>query len=227
MVGGGRYDERGERRPPSAEDLVLDARKERIEEVLANRTRTLTVVLDRLEDTFNISAVIRNCEAMGLQELHLIPHPQFPFTPNPNVTKGSEKWIDLVRHEDFASCREHLKARGFTLLASEIRKDATSLFDIRFDQKIALIFGNEREGVSPEALAGCDGMFWIPMRGFIQSLNVSASVCASITRAVAWRDEHLGRSGDLTPEDAEGLRSRFLRLSVKQRDRIFKEEGGS
>jgi tRNA (guanosine-2'-O-)-methyltransferase len=208
-----------------ASDLVVDSRKERIEQVLSHRTRTLTVVLDKLEDAFNMSAVLRTCEGMGVQEVHVIRNPEHPFAPNLKVTQGSEKWVDIVEHPDFASCRAHLSGRGFALWASALRPDAQSLFQLRFDQKMALIFGNERHGVSAEVMAGCDGVFWIPMRGFIQSLNVSASVCASITRAVAWRDEHLGPGGDLTPEQTEALRQRFLHLSVKQRDKIFKQGG--
>lgn len=222
MAGGGPKYERFERDPSRAEQFVLDVRKEKIDRVLSLRTRNFTVVLDRLEDSFNMAAVVRTCEGMGLQEVHYIPHPEAPFVPNTKVTQGCEKWIDLVKHRDFAACREHLKARGYTLWASAIREDATSLFQMRFDGKLALVFGNEREGVSPEVLAGCDGVFWIPMRGFSQSLNVSVSVGAAVTRAVAWREEHLGPGGDLQPEDAAQLREKFLIRSVKQRRRIFK-----
>ncbi len=206
---------------PRPDQLVLEGRKERIEQVLAMRTRTFTVVLDRLEDNFNMGAVVRTCEAMGLQEIHIVRNAEEPFRPLQSVSKGSEKWIDLIHHEDFAACRDHLKARGFELWASAIREDATSLFQLRFDRKIALIFGNERYGVSDEVLAGCDGVFWIPMRGFAQSLNVSATVCAAATRAIAWREEHGQPGGDLAPEEAAALRERFQMLSVKQGKRIF------
>lgn len=226
MSGGGPRYEAFERTPPDPGDLVVAARLDRIERVLAHRTRTVTVVLDRLEDSFNMGAVVRTCEGLGLQELHVIPHPDAPFRPNGKVTQGCEKWIDLHLHADFAGCRDHLKGRGYALLASAVRDDARSLFDLRFDQRVALVFGNERRGVSPEVLAGCDGVFWIPMLGFTQSLNVSAAVSASVARAVSWRAEHLGRSGDLSPEETSALRERFRRLSVKQRRRIYSSGSG-
>ncbi len=93
---------------------------------------------------------------------------------------------------------------------------------MRFDSKVALIFGNERFGCSEEVLSGADGTFWLPMRGFSQSLNISAAASACVGRVAAWREEHLGGMGDLPPEDAQALRERFYLLALKQRKRLFK-----
>lgn len=221
MAGGGPKYEPFEREPPPPESLVLEARKEKIDKVLSLRTRTVTLVLDRLEDTFNMAAVIRTCEGLGLQELHVIRNNDAPWSPNQKVTQGCEKWLDIRVHEDFAACRMHLKERGYAIWASAIREGATSLFELKFDQKIALVFGNERHGVSQQVLDGCDGVFWIPMRGFTQSLNVSAAVSATVTRAVSWRIEHLGEAGDLAPDDVAQLRVDFHKRSVKQAHKIY------
>ncbi|MFZ5470196.1 MAG: TrmH family RNA methyltransferase [Myxococcota bacterium] len=220
MSGGGPRYETFERSPPP-EELLLDARKERIEGVLARRTRTLVVVLDRLEDTFNMAAVLRTCEAFGVQEVHVVENEKVPFRPNPKVTQGCDKWLDVQRHRDFAACRAGLKARGFALWASAVGEGAQSLYSLRFDQKVALIFGNERFGVSREVLDGCDGRFWLPMRGFTQSLNISAAASACVSRAISWRVEHLGEAGDLSSEEKDALRERFHLLAVKQRGRIY------
>ncbi len=220
--GGARYEDAAKRPAPPPEELLLDERKARIDEVVARRTRSLTVVLDRLEDTFNMAAVLRTCEAMGLQEVHVIRNPDVPFTPNHSVTQGCDKWLDVQLYDSFAECREALHARGFQLWASAIREDATSLFDLKFDSKMALVFGNERFGVSDEVLSGADGVFWIPMRGFTQSLNISAAASACVTRGIAWRLEHWGPEGDLTAGERQALRSEFQRLSVKQRKRIYR-----
>ena len=205
-------------------ELVLDARKQRIDEVVRHRTRKLVVVLDQLIDTFNMAAVARTCEGLGLQELHIIEHPEAPYRPHPMVTKGSEKWLDLMIWPDFESCRVHLKARGFTLWASDLGEGARPLREVTFEGSVALIFGNERRGVSPEALAGSDGRFWIPMRGMVQSFNISVAVSATLSRAIFWREEHLGVTGDLTEQEAEALTERFLHLSVKQRGRIYGQD---
>lgn len=217
--GGTRYEALGRQMKP--EDFLVDARRERIDQVVAQRTRTLTVVLDRLEDSFNMAAVLRTCEGLGLQEVHVIVNPEAPFLPNSRVAQGCEKWLDVHLYKDFAACSAALKARGFALYASAIQERSESLYALRFDRKLALVFGNERYGVSPEVLAGCDGTFWIPMRGFTQSFNISAAVIASVSRAVAWREEHVGPGGDLSPDEAQALRERFYALSVKQRKRLF------
>ena len=207
---------------PTPDELLLAPRKERIEQVLSQRTRNLVVVLDRLEDSFNMAAVLRTCEAMGVQEVHVIRNPEVPWSPNAKVTQGCDKWLDLFRYDDFASCHQALKARGFSVQVSAIRDGAKSLFELSFAQKVALVFGNERFGVSDEVLSRADGVFWLPMLGFTQSLNISAAASACITRAVAWRLEHLGRHGDLPEAELGGLRERFKLLSVKQRGRLYR-----
>jgi tRNA (guanosine-2'-O-)-methyltransferase len=225
MSGGGpRYEPR--EKVPKPEDLVLGPRLERIDEVLAGRTRNVTVVLDKLEDAFNMAAVLRTCEAFGIQDVHVIRNPDVPFKPNVTVTQGCDKWLDLHPHEDFAACRTALKAAGYRIWVSAAKPKATSLFDLRFDEKVALVLGNERFGVTPDVVDGADGVFWIPMAGFSQSLNISAAASACLTRAVSWRAEHLKVTGDLPPQEHAVLRERFQRLSIKQHRRLYKEPKG-
>ena len=221
MSGGGPGYEPREK-APAPESLVLGPRKERIEEVLAGRTRNVTVVLDKLEDAFNMAAVLRTSEAFGIQDVHIVKNPDVPFAPNATVTQGCDKWLDLHKHEDFAACRRALKAQGFSIWVSAARPGAVSLFDLKFDQKMALVLGNERFGVTPDVIDQADGVFWIPMRGFSQSLNISAAASACITRAVAWRQEHLHVHGDLSPAEHAALRERFQVLSIKQRQKLYK-----
>jgi tRNA (guanosine-2'-O-)-methyltransferase len=221
MGGGGPKYEAADGKPLPA-DLLLPPRKERIEQVLAQRTRAVTVVLDRLEDSFNMAAVLRTCEGLGLQDVHVIRNPDFPFSPNSRVTQGCDKWLDLHVHPDFKTCAAWLKARGYRVLASAIQPGATSLFELRFDEKLAMVFGNERFGVSQEVLEHSDGTFWIPMRGFTQSFNISAAASACVTQAIAWRLQHLGAQGDLSESERAELRERFQFLSVKQRGRLYK-----
>jgi tRNA (guanosine-2'-O-)-methyltransferase len=207
-------------------DLVLEARKDRIAQVISRRTRSLVVVLDQLLDSFNMGAVARTCEGLGLQELHVIEHPEHPYRRHPGVTKGCEKWLDIHRWPDFESCRANLVGRGYALWASDLAEGALPVGQMRFEGKMALIFGNERRGVSAEALAAADGRFCIPMRGFVQSFNISVAVSATLSQAIAWRERNLGPEGDLTPEDAQELTERFTRLSVKQRAKLFPEPEG-
>lgn len=217
--GGAKYEEADAL--PDPEEFLQEDRIERIDDVVSRRTRNLTVVLEKLEDTFNMAAVLRTCEGMGIQEVHIIENPDVPFKPNRKVTQGCHKWLDLHLYQDFASCHKALKARGFQLWVSALGQKAESIFSLRFDSKMALVFGNERFGVSQEVLSLADGLFWIPMRGFTQSFNISAAVSASVTHAVSWRLSHLGEAGDLSEAEGLELRQKFRMLSVKQRKRIY------
>lgn len=223
MGGGGPKYEAASGKPLPA-DLLLAPRKDRIDRVVAQRTRTVTVVLDRLEDSFNMAAVLRTCEGMGLQDVHVIRNPDAKFAPNSRVTQGCDKWLDLHIYKDFKTCAAALKKNGYQVLASAIRPGATSLFELRFDTKIAMVLGNERFGVSDEVLAHSDGTFWIPMRGFSQSMNISAAASACVTRAISWRIEHVGAEGDLPEVDRAALTEQFSYLSVKQRGKVYRNE---
>ncbi len=140
----------------------------------------------------------------------------------PLILTGCDKWLDLHVHRDFTGCAKVLRERGYKVLASAIAPGATSLFELKFDQPVAMVFGNERFGVTPEVLANVDGTFWIPMRGFVQSMNISAAASACVTRAISWRLEHLGVQGDLSEPERAQLREHFSYLSVKQRGRVYR-----
>jgi len=204
-----------------ANALLLDERKQRIEKVVKLRTRTLTVVIEAVDDWFNVAAILRSCEGLGLQELHIVhPHPRLQLSDA--VTQGCQKWMDVFCYERFDACQRALKARGFRVLASSVSANPQeALYALSFREKTALVFGNEHSGVSPSTLEAADGHFWIPMRGFSQSLNVSAAVCATLVYALGWRQKHLGQEGDLEEEEKAVLRERFSVLSMKQRKKLF------
>ena len=214
--------------PPVAEDgragFLLRGRKERIDRVVAARTRTLVVVLEAFCDPQNVNAVLRTCDAFGVQEVHVVEGPMKPYEKNKKISKDADKWLDVVRWRSSAECLDALSARGFRLYATHLDEASVELGALEFEAPVALVFGNEHRGVSAEALARCDVRFAIPMRGFVQSLNVSVAVAVTLARAVERREAERGRHGDLAPGEAEALRDRFYVLAVKQRARIARAE---
>jgi tRNA (guanosine-2'-O-)-methyltransferase len=214
------------KRPRSASEFLLDERRQRVDEVVAARTRALLVVLDRLGDSFNQAAVLRTCEGLGVLEVHVVKHAAAGFQPHPGVTQGCEKWLDLVFHDSPLACAEALKARGYALWVSALGGGAEPLPSLRFDRKVALVFGNECTGVHPDMQALAELRFWIPMSGFSQSFNVSVAVATTVSRALFWREEHLSRQGDLSPQEQAELKERYYRLSLKHGDKIYPREGG-
>jgi tRNA (guanosine-2'-O-)-methyltransferase len=204
--------------------FLVPERKARIDEVVANRTRTLTVVMEAFCDPQNVNAVLRTCEAFGVQELHAIEGPMKPYDRNKKISQNADKWLDVHRWRSTAECLGHLKAQGFVIYVTHLDPGTRALGELSFAGKVAIVFGNESRGVSDEAVRLADATFAIPMRGFVQSFNVSVAAAITIAKAVERREAERGRHGDLADEDAAALRERFYVLAVKQRARIAKAE---
>jgi tRNA (guanosine-2'-O-)-methyltransferase len=204
--------------------FLLPERKARIDEVVANRTRTLTVVMEAFCDPQNVNAVLRTCEAFGIQELHAIEGPMKVYDRNKKISQNADKWLDVHRWRSTAECLAKLRADGFAIYATHLDDGAVPLERLSFAGKVALVFGNESRGVSDEALALADATYVIPMRGFMQSFNVSVAAAISIAKAVDRRELERGRHGDLEPAEAAALRERFYVNAVKQRTKIAKAE---
>jgi tRNA (guanosine-2'-O-)-methyltransferase len=204
--------------------FLVPERKARVDEVVAGRTRTLTVVMETFCDPQNVNAVLRTCEAFGVQELHAVEGPMKPYDRNKKISQNADKWLDDRRWTSTGECLRHLKAEGFAIYATHLDERARPIGELSFAGKVALVFGNEHRGVSDEALALADATYAIPMRGFVQSLNVSVAAAISLAKAVERREAERGRHGDLEEADAAALRERFYVLAVKQRARIAKAE---
>jgi tRNA (guanosine-2'-O-)-methyltransferase len=203
-------------------DFLLPERRARIDAVVASRTRTLTVVMEAFCDPQNVNAVLRTCEAFGVQEVHAVEGPMKPWDRNKKISQNADKWLDVRRWRSTAECLARLRGDGFAVYATHLGDGAVPLEGLPFAGKVALVFGNERRGVSEEALALADARYAIPMLGFVQSLNVSVAAAISLAKAVERRQAERGRHGDLSEADAAALRDRFYVLAVKQRARIAK-----
>ena len=201
---------------------LVPERRARIDEVVANRTRTLTVVLEAFCDPQNVNAVLRTCEAFGIQELHAVEGPMKPYDRNKKISQNADKWLDVRRWRSTAECLAHLRAQGFAIYVTHLDAGARPLGELSFAGKVALVFGSESRGVSDDAVRLADATFAIPMRGFVRSFNVSVAAAISIAKAVERREVERGRHGDLDEAEAAALRERFYVLAVKQRARIAK-----
>lgn len=221
-----RNDDVGEERqgPASMDPMatVGDNRRQRIEEVVAGRTRTLTVILEEVHDPHNLSAVLRTCECFGIQDVHVVEGPRSPFHTAKLVARGADKWLDVHRSTDVVETIDSLQSEGFTVLASRLEGASRPLTGLPTEGKLALLFGNESLGVSERALAACDGSFVVPMFGFTQSLNISVAAAVSLSWLTLHRAmSREGSPGDLTQEEAAALRERFALQAVLQKQRVL------
>lgn len=192
-------------------------RPERLEKVCAVASRRLgsvRVVAENLHHPHNMSALLRSCEAFGVQHVHAVETVE-DFTFSRRVTLGAHKWLTLKRHDTFEACAAELRGLGFRLYAAMLDPSAVSLGDLPVEQPLALVFGNEKDGVSPGARALCNGAYMIPMAGFSQSLNISVAAAISLYD-VTRRARELRPDGGLLGEgEREALLASWLTKSVR------------
>lgn len=161
------------------ETFITERRSNLIDQVLNNRTRYLTVVLEDIYQTHNASAVLRTCDCFGIQDVYIIEN-RNKYRLNPDVTLGSDKWLDLFRYRKYDNnsleAINHLKNKGYRIVATMPRSDSRSIdeFDIGRG-KAAIFFGTELTGLSDNIIQNADERIFIPMFGFTESFNLSVS----------------------------------------------------
>lgn len=166
---------------------MTDNRRKTIDAVLARRQPDLTVLAERLHKPRNFSAIVRSCDAVGVNEVHAVPG-EDGLAIHWNTSQGAEKWINVRPHDSLAAACRHLRERGFQLVAAHLSDQARDYRDIDYTIPTALVVGTELFGVSEEALAESDCQVMIPMRGMTQSLNVSVACAIVMYEALRQRE---------------------------------------
>ncbi len=163
-------------------------RKERLTSVLNKRQQDITVVLENVFDPHNISAVMRTCDAAGVQDIYIL-NTKIPRHKKWGAKSSSSaaKWLTVHQFENAEECFSSLRKRYSTILTTHLSSDAVDLYSIDLTKSIALVFGNEHSGVSDEIRAMADGNFIIPQVGIIRSLNIS--VACAVTMYEAFRQK--------------------------------------
>jgi tRNA (guanosine-2'-O-)-methyltransferase len=188
------------------EPFVTEQRASRLREVIDGRVGSVTLVMDAPHDPHNAAAVLRTCDAFGLPELHVIPRKE-PLLLGRSVTRGTQRWVDLIQHASVEHAVEALEGRGFTLVATH-PSGRWVPEDLAHVPRVALLLGNEHDGLCAELFAAAHETVRVPMRGFVESLNLS--VAAAVLVSAATR----GRPGDLEPSERELLYARGLYHSI-------------
>jgi tRNA (guanosine-2'-O-)-methyltransferase len=186
--------------------LATEARRERLRTVIDARVASVTVLMDAPHDPHNGGAVLRSCDAFGVQRLCVVPRTE-PFAISTTVTRGSEKWVDVDVYRSPREAVAALTAAGYVLVATHPEGNLVAE-DLGAIAKLALVLGNERDGIRDELERAAEQTVRVPMRGFVESLNMSVS--AAILLSAATR----GRPGDLPAEDRERLYARGLYRTV-------------
>ena len=159
-------------------------REERITSVLDKRQDNLTIVLENVFDPHNISAVMRTCDAVGVQDLFIL-NTKIPRHKKWGAKSSSSaaQWLTIHQYTDARECFSELRRRADRIVTTHLSGDAVSLYQMDLTSRIALVFGNEHSGVSDEIRALADGNFIIPQVGIIKSLNISVACAVSLYEA--------------------------------------------
>jgi len=182
--------------------FVTEHKRKRIAEVLQWRTRYVTFLLEDIYQSQNASATLRTADLFGIQDVYVAENWNL-YKVNPDVALGAHKWVDLHRFRSepdpealdalhtmpqhfpaTEAAMAHLREQGYVLVATSPHSEAWRLDDVPLERPLAFLFGNEREGLSPYALAHADAHLRLPMYGFTESFNISVSVAITLSHVV-------------------------------------------
>lgn len=199
--------------------FITEHKKSRMERVLAERTRFITVVLEDINKPHNASAVLRTCDCFGLQDIHVIEKIN-SYKVNPYVTRGASQWVDLHKYDQedgssVQSCFETLRQKGYKIYGTSPAPQSISIYELEPSEKLALVFGNEHEGISDEAKIKCDGLVHIPMLGFTESFNISVAASIIVADLIQKVGKYKHSNFHLSNEESQELRLKWYRSIVK------------
>lgn len=179
----------------------------RLDAVLAMRQPDLTVFAENLHKPRNFSAMVRNCDAVGINEMHVLPG-EDDLRKHWKTSQGAEKWMCIKTHESPEQACRHLKSDGFHLVAAHLSDVAIDYREVDYTRPTALVLGTELFGVSERTLACIDQQISIPMMGVSQSLNVSVA-CAIVLYEAQRQRQAAGLYDHCRLDDETLARQRF------------------
>jgi tRNA (guanosine-2'-O-)-methyltransferase len=159
-----------------------------MERTLANRQPGLTLVLENVHDPHNLGAILRSCDATGIMRVMMVYYIESIPEIGKTSASGAPKWLKFERFRSIQSCYEALRKGGFQILATKIEPAAKTLYTYDLTVPTAIVLGNEHRGISHEAAEGADGLVYIPMKGMVESVNVSVAAAICLFEALRQRE---------------------------------------
>lgn len=212
---------------------MKERRRQRLRDVAYRRQLNLTVILENVHDQHNIGAVLRSCDSVGIKEVFVLYSEPDIVVKNVKVGKrtsaGTRKWVDVHFFTDMSACFAAVRSRYDRILATHLDEKALSFYELDLTQSTALLFGNEHEGVSAEALSYADGNFIIPQQGMVQSLNISVACAVTLYEAYRQREAKgcYGSNNLASAEEREALFQDYLQRHEEAQNRRKKRNPDS
>ncbi|MFK7808439.1 MAG: TrmH family RNA methyltransferase [Saprospiraceae bacterium] len=174
--------------------MMTPERHVKFEKVVRQRQTNMTVILENVHDPHNIGAVLRSCDAVGIKEMYILhSRPEMvrdEIVINKQTSTGARKWVDVYLFTDVEKCFEHIRSKYDKIYGTHMSEEAVVMSEVDMTQSVAFLFGNEKEGLTKEALTYCDGNFLIPMKGMVQSLNISVACAVTLFEALRQRENN-------------------------------------
>ena len=208
-------------------EFITEERKEVLLRTVSQRTHYMRIMTENMFHPQNASAIMRHCEAFGVQQIHTVED-RCKFDPSVNIVRGTQKWVDVEHHDNTKEALAALKAEGYRIVATTPHRCSSTpeTFDVT-KGKFALVFGTEHAGISDEVIEAADEFLMIPMCGMVESLNVSASA-AILIYMLSERIRQQTDSWQLSQAESLKLLTRWTMSSVRDYERILRrgeEEG--
>ena len=200
--------------------FMRDRRLNALRQIVAQRTRTVVPVIEGIVNTGNVSAVMRSTEALGYQDLHVIDTGG-RYKHSERTAKGAQRWLDVHQWQHPEPCVSHLQKHGYRVLAMHLDAQGAPIDTIDFTKPTALVFGNERDGVSETLRDAADGTCIIPMNGFTESFNISVAAAIGLYHARQDRLKRQGHHIDLSEAAQQRLLARFCLRSVNRAEAVL------
>lgn len=213
-----------EERIACLEEFMTPERAGLFRRTLAQRMHYMTVLAENTFHPQNAAALIRHCEAFGIQRMHTVES-FCEFRPAAAVVRGTDRWVDIRRHGSTPEALAALRRAGYRIVCTTPHRESCvpETFDVARGP-FALVFGTEHAGISDEAVAGADEFLRIPMCGMVESLNVSASA-AILIYMLAERVRRTVPDWRLDDAAQQEVLCRWMRASVKDAEPILERRG--
>ena len=208
--------------------FLSEERLKKFDDVLSRRTRKLCLVLENVYQSRNASAVMRTCDGLGVQDVHLIEDIN-PWVYNRVVSKGTPSWLTIHRYQaaeqPISACIDRLKKLGFKIAVTSPHVDGFEPHELPTDHPVALVMGTEFKGVSDEMMEAADYCVHIPMLGFSESLNISVAAGVIMHRILENIREKPRSEWEIPEEEAHQLRINWALKSVRKSAKLLAHLG--
>lgn len=210
---------------PYLEGFITDKRKHRLQQVLSQRSGHMRIVLENVFQAHNTSAVLRSCDCFGVQHVHFIENNN-ALKISEDVALGSSNWLSIHRHKTAENNTQEalstLKKEGYRIVATSPHKNDFTLNELPVEQKFALVFGTELEGISEEVVKAADAFVRIPMYGFTESFNISVSAAICMYE-LSRRIRETVPDYQLSEEEKTSVYFEWLKNTVQKSDALIQD----